>query len=100
MTMNHYWVVYPRDFANEYTVYVTTTPQQDYRMRYGFGGKTITRPEAIRLGWTRPRQAKKTGEQWFGGFAGDEQTTVKDAIEEASRATSIKTSSYIQNESE
>jgi len=68
-TMTRYFVEYPRGFANEYTVYAAPS---------GFAGTfgelfpaalPITRAEAIRLGWTRPREAKRDGEQWFGGFA-------------------------------
>jgi hypothetical protein len=87
MTMNAYYVLYPRDFANEYTVYVAGDAESAEHLKQ-LGAKRISRREAIRLGWTRPRQARKTGEQWYGGFAGDTYDTLAEAIEAATFETS------------
>jgi hypothetical protein len=67
--MNTYYVSYPRDFANEYEVYVVAPEDVEVFLRAIPDATRISRAEAIRMGWTRPRQAKKYGEQWFGGFA-------------------------------
>jgi hypothetical protein len=89
MTMNAYYVLYPRDFTNEYTVYVAGDAESADYLRNHNGAKRISRREAIRLGWTRPRQARKTGEQWYGGFAGDNYyDTLAEAIEAATFETS------------
>lgn len=65
-----YFVEYPRNFANEYTVYAT-----DDRKAFEAavpGADRVNRREAVRLGWSRPREAKRDGEQWFGGFHTDD----------------------------
>ena len=86
--MNKYYVDYPRDFANEYTVYVVRTTDTG-RLKSRFpDAERISRREAIRLGWTRPRKAKKDGEQWYGGFASNNYAdSVGEAIDVAISAT-------------
>lgn len=67
--MNLYYINYPRDFANEYTVYVVT-PELRERFKKAFpDADRITRKSAIERGWSRVKEAHETGEQWFGGFA-------------------------------
>lgn len=72
-----YLVHYPRNFCNEYTVYAGTPAQLDRLTKILESGRhaengavhRITRRRAIQLGQTRVREAKRDGEQWFGGFA-------------------------------
>ena len=66
--MRRYYAFYPRDFANEYTVYAV---ESDLVARFEAAfpdARRVTRKDAIRLGVTRPAEAKRCGEQWFGGF--------------------------------
>jgi hypothetical protein len=68
MTTNSYYISYPRDFANEYTVYVVT-PEIAADFAKAFPDlKRTSRKDAIERAWSRPKEAKRTGEQWFGGF--------------------------------
>lgn len=89
---HHYFVNYPRDFANEYTVYAVP-PASIPQFRALFPeAEPISRPRAIHLGWTRPREARRDGEQWFGGLAEpmrsyDPPTTLADALMLASEGT-------------
>lgn len=89
--MNKYYIDYPRDFANEYDVYVAADAETERELlRYlGSGAQRITRQEAVRLGWTRPREATRTGEQWYGGFVGGAiwNYNVSDVLREAQRRT-------------
>ena len=63
-----YYVRYPRDFANEYTVYaVDDATREDFDKSFP-DAKRINRAEAIRLGISRPKQARKHGEHWAGSF--------------------------------
>jgi cation transport regulator ChaC len=72
-----YLVHYPRNFCNEYTVYAGTSAQLGRLTKILESGRRaengavhrISRREAIRLGQTRVREAKRYNEQWFGGFA-------------------------------
>jgi hypothetical protein len=64
-----YFIRYPRDFANEYTVYAVAPEDRERFGRLIPDAERITRYRAIEIGWTRPREAKRDGEQWFGGFA-------------------------------
>jgi hypothetical protein len=66
--MLRYFVEYPRGFANEYEVFAVEQADADRFRELIPAAEPITRREAIRLGWTRPRRAKKDGEQWYGGF--------------------------------
>ncbi len=74
---NSYLVHYPRNFANEYTVYVGSPATLDRLTKIlesspradNGNVQRITRQRAIYLGRTRVREAKRYGEQWFGGFA-------------------------------
>lgn len=86
--MKTYHVEYPRGFANEYHVYVVT-PETAQRFSGVFpNARRIDRKEAVELGWTRPRRAKKTGEQWYGGFViHDGADSLAAAIADAARAT-------------
>jgi hypothetical protein len=68
--MRHaYFVDYGgRDFCNVYSVMVVKIGEaKEYASMFP-DAERITRREAIRLGWTRPKEAKRDGEQWFGGF--------------------------------
>lgn len=86
--MRHYYIDYPRDFANEYTVYVVPAGEVA-RFRGALpDAERITRSEAIRKGWTRPRQAGRDGEQWYGGFAyRGYPANASEAIDDAEAAT-------------
>ena len=67
--MNTYYVVYPRDFANEYTVFAVGSKADALRFESACDlVQQITRVEALRLAIQRPREAAKDGEQWYGGF--------------------------------
>ncbi len=66
---NRYYIDYPRDFANEYTVYVVE-PKRANEFEAQFPRAIrITRADAIDRGIRRPRQAERNSEQWFGGLA-------------------------------
>ena len=65
-----YFVEYPRDFANEYSVYVVDSwALKSFALAFP-GAKRITRAEAAELGYYRVRYARARLEQWFGGFHG------------------------------
>jgi hypothetical protein len=67
--MTRYFIDYYRDFGNTYTVYAVS-PADVARFRAAFpDAEPISRARAIDRGWTRVRQAKRTGEQWPAGFA-------------------------------
>jgi hypothetical protein len=87
--MNRYFVDYPRDFANEYTVYAVPAGMVADFGRAFPDAEPITRSRAIRLGWTRVKEAKRDGEQWFGGFAdsGAYPETLGEALEACRAAT-------------
>ena len=74
--MNRYYVHYPRNFANEYTVYVVGSEADEDRLYAAFDGdherlEKITRKRAIYLGSVRPNMALRWGEQWYGGWKRD-----------------------------
>jgi len=71
-TTSNWWKeIYPMNSVNRYTVFaVDPTIGKDFAEAFP-EAKRITRTEAIYLGLTRPWQAKKDGEPWFGGFAGE-----------------------------
>lgn len=66
--MRTYYIDYPRDFANEYTVYVVESDIVERFEACHPNADRISRQRAIDRGWTRPREAQRAGEQWFGGF--------------------------------
>jgi len=67
--MNQYFVVYPRNFSNEYTVFVAENQQiADAIKKHCPNAEKITRKRAIYLGCKRPNEAQRTGEQHYGGF--------------------------------
>lgn len=66
--MNRYYVEYPRDFCNEYTVYVVASGLVQRFEKVFPNAYSVTRKDAIRLGITRPKEAKRDNEQWWGGF--------------------------------
>lgn len=67
--MKRYYKINPRNFANEYTVYVTT-PDNDAAFVALFPtAERITREQAIEAGIREPRRADRDQQQWFGGFA-------------------------------
>ncbi len=63
-----YFIHYPRDFANEYEIFVVSQADSSRLVDRIPSARRITRKQAIERGITRPRMAKKFGEQWFGGF--------------------------------
>jgi hypothetical protein len=70
--MNTYYVVYPREFANEYTVYAVNSKADALRFEGAYGSFfRVPRSEALRLGIQRPADAERDGEQWYGGFMKD-----------------------------
>ena len=85
-----YYVDYPRDFANEYDVFAVAPEDRAAFERVRPDAERINRPEAIRLGWTRRREAKRDGEQWFGGFFqgwGHPADTLDEVMEECRKQT-------------
>ena len=66
--MNRYYESCPRGFCNEYTVYAVPADQAERLERLMPDARRIDRAEAIRLGTRRPAEAKRDGEQWFGGW--------------------------------
>ena len=66
--MNLYYVNYPRDFANEYTVFAVPSEMRErFEVAYPDADR-ITRVSAIERGIRRPAEACRDGEQWFGGL--------------------------------
>ncbi len=91
--MLHYFVDYAdycgEHFANDYNVFASTA-KGSQKFRDAFPeARRITRKEAIRLGWSRPREAKQGGPQWFGGFwtTRGGATTMDEAIADCVVAT-------------
>lgn len=86
-----YFVDYPRDFCNEYNVYVVSRADHADFVRFIPSARRISRAEAIKLGWTRPKQAKRDGEYWLGGFYDDPLSrfadTLAEALDECRKAT-------------
>ena len=65
---NTYWRRCRRGFSNEYTIYVVAADSVE-RFCCVFPDATrITRKNAIWWGITRPAEARRDGEQWYGGF--------------------------------
>jgi hypothetical protein len=91
--MNRYYIEHPRNFANEYAVYVCKSERTERRLLELYpNAEKINRAEAIRLGWTRPREAERNGEQWFGRFAeplyeAPRASNVLEALTEAAQGT-------------
>lgn len=91
--MTTYYVEYPRDFANEYAVYAVASSMEGRFLAAFPDARRITRKDAVHLGWSRPREAKRDGEQWYGGFtdhpAGglDDATDVEGALAACRLAT-------------
>jgi hypothetical protein len=87
-----YYINYPRDFANEYTVYVVSADAAD-RLEAAFpGAEEIPHAKAVERGITRPRQARRDGEQWYGGLcnygpADATNGTTRERLEAAERNT-------------
>lgn len=66
--MRSYYINYPRNFANEYTVYAVPHAEAR-RFEAAFPSvEKITRAKAIERGIRRPAEARRDGEQWFGGL--------------------------------
>ena len=65
--MTTYYIKSPRGFANEYTVYAISNAEDAAALRLAAEDR-CTRRVAIERGYSRPRQAKRFGEQWYGGF--------------------------------
>ena len=65
--MPTFYIRYPRDFANEYTVYVVRDPADAEAL--GLTAEDcVNRATAIERGYSRPAEALANGEQWYGGF--------------------------------
>lgn len=97
MSRLYYAIYFPRSFSNEYSVYCGT-PHELSRLREILLRKRetgtylpATREKAIRYGETQPRQAKRVGAQWFGGWAeplfGYPSGSLSDRIKGAHHAT-------------
>ena len=84
-----YYVRYPRSFANEYTVYAVDDATKNDFLEAFPGAQRINRAEAIRLGISRPKQAAKHGEQWYGSFCrcGTQGTQAEILAEAVARTT-------------
>lgn len=86
--MTRYYVDYPRGFANEYTVYAVASTDRERFERAFPEAEHISRARAVRLGWSRPREARRGGEQWYGGFCSQGFADTPDAaIEDCRIAT-------------
>lgn len=87
--MNLYYIEYPRDFANEYSVYVVPTGEREHFEELFPRAERISRKKAVERGWTRVKEARRDGEQWFGGFGGSAGTygTLEEALESARQET-------------
>lgn len=68
--MTLYYVDYYKDLCNTYTVYAVAPADRDRFRRRFPDAERVSRATAIRLGWTRVREAKRDGEFWPAGFAG------------------------------
>lgn len=67
--MFKYYIEYPRNFANEYTVYIVSkNNEKRFLELLGDKVKRISRKEAIEKGYYAPKRAKKENIQFFGGF--------------------------------
>ena len=76
--MTTYYIRYPNDFANEYTVYAVSNAEDAVALGLTDEDR-CNRQTAIERGYSRPRQAKQFGEQWYGGFvSGPSQVYVHD----------------------
>lgn len=60
----------PRGFSNEYDVFVVPTSMASRCEAALADVRRISRREALRMGISRPAEARRYGEQWFGGFYG------------------------------
>ncbi len=88
-----YYISYPRDFANEYNIFVVggkdNLAKRVEKALIDLGAERITKKRALYWGITRPAEAKKTGEQWYGGFVGGQAfnnlyyTADEELVEEA-----------------
>ncbi len=68
--MNHYYIYHPRNFGNEYTVYVVANDDDDERLWAVLpDAERITRQEAIYAGVSAPHAAMRDDRYWDGGFA-------------------------------
>lgn len=93
-----YLIHYPRNFCNEYAIYVGDKATLDKlveilgnrRRAENANTQFITRRRAIQLGVSRVNEAKRDGEQWFGGFAEtgtNYETDLTSVIADAAKAT-------------
>ncbi len=65
-----YYVHHPRDFANEYDVFaVPASMVGRFEALYPGAGR-VAFSRAIDRGLVRPAEAKRDGEQWYGGLRG------------------------------
>lgn len=77
-----YYIVYPRDFANEYTIYAVEAGRVVEFLKR-FDAQRITKPEAIRLGYLNPKRDKEC----FGGFIGGLGASIPETIRNAAAET-------------
>jgi hypothetical protein len=68
--MKKYYIEYPRNFANEYAIYVLDNDTDATELGFSKDDR-ISRAKAIHLGIIRPNEARKNNEQWYGGLFGD-----------------------------
>ena len=69
-----YYKIHPRNFANEYTVYVTESDTDAAFVARFPEAERITRAEAIEYGIRKPNWAKRNSQQWFGGLFATEDS--------------------------
>lgn len=92
-----YFVHYPRNFANEYTVYVVRLRDAARLEAVRPGAQRIDAADAWRRGVTRRAEARRDGEQWFGGLAGPGDSAdwrLKGAARRASALASAEAATY------
>ena len=77
MRKNRYYIDYPRNFANEYNVFVVSAEDESKFEQAYPKAQRITRKRAIELGWTRTKEAGKNGEEWCGSFCSLGRTAPK-----------------------
>lgn len=85
-----YYARHPRDFANEYDVFVVPRSMASRLEAVYPDASRISRREAVRMGISRPAEAKRDGEQWYGGLLGDDMATTPAAQLDACCRASIE----------
>ncbi len=71
-TTHRYYVIYPRDFANEYTVYAVPIDKAAAFEHAHRDAEEIDREHAWTLGSQRPEEYRAAGQQHYGRWASSE----------------------------